>query len=211
MADTEANNTRELTERLASCGYWPAQAAKYLREGRPSAAIVVCRERLMEGPEALAGRLVYARALHGSGQVEEAGEQFRRVLALDPDNLVALKHLGDIRYASGDTAAALSYYRRVLDVDPFCRGLQAQRVKPAPATTTRTITLTRGAEHKTEITTERLRDIPFYTETMGDLYLAQGHPRLALEVYRRLAGINASPRLAEKLAQAEGKLKEKGN
>ncbi|MBU0982891.1 MAG: hypothetical protein KKA42_03410, partial [candidate division Zixibacteria bacterium] len=53
------------------------------------------------------------------------------------------------------------------------------------------------------------RSIPFFTETMGDLYLAQGHSRLAAEVFRHLIDQNDNPRLADKLMQAEGKTKER--
>jgi tetratricopeptide (TPR) repeat protein len=208
MPESESNVAVDITERLADHGYWPAVASRHLRSGRPSAAIAVCRERLGDDPESLSGRLVYAQALHRSGQVDEAGEQFRRVLSLDPDNLVALKYLGDIRFAARDEAAAFSYYRRVLDIDPACRGLKSERLKPTDITT-RTITLGRGPERAAADASDRVREIPFYTETMGDLYLAQGHPRLAAEVYRRLVDSTSSPRLVEKLARAEGKLREK--
>ena len=63
--------------------------------------------------------------------------------------------------------------------------------------------------HEAEPTTEHSEAPPpqgriyFYTETVGDLYLAQGHPRLAAEVYRALSVHNHNPRLAEKLAEAE--------
>jgi tetratricopeptide (TPR) repeat protein len=208
MSHEGTGNEAELTERLASQGYWPAVAARHLAQGRPSSAIAVCRERLQEGSGPVSGRLIYARALYRSGQVDEAAEQFRRVLGADPDNLVALKYLGDIRFASGDQAAAMSYYGSVLDIDPACRGLYSE-VKKTPATTTRTVTLTRGPEFQGSYVAERLRQIPFYTETMGDLYLAQGHPRLAAEVFRKLVESHESPNLVEKLARAERKVKEK--
>ena len=53
------------------------------------------------------------------------------------------------------------------------------------------------------------RDIPFYTETVADLYLAQGYPRLAADVYRNLSSVGQNPRLSEKLARAEEKIKQK--
>ncbi len=54
-----------------------------------------------------------------------------------------------------------------------------------------------------------LRPIPLYTETMGDLYLKQGYPRLAAEVFRTLNEKNENPRLAEKFAQATESIKDK--
>jgi tetratricopeptide (TPR) repeat protein len=158
-------------------------------------------------PHLISGRLIYGQALYRSGQMEAAADQFRRVLALDPENIVALKFLGDIRFASGETDTALANYGRVLEIDPFCRGLACEIECPS-AFTTRTITLARRAETRSE-SVESLRDIPFFTETIGDLYLNQGYPRLAARVFRMLAQGGDPPRISEKLALAESKIKER--
>ena len=82
-------------------------------------------------------------------------------------------------------------------------------IRKRRTTTTRTITLARGSETRPAPAEAPLREIPFYTETMGDLYMKQGHPRLAAEVFRRLCESGTAPRLGEKLAQAESKIREK--
>ena len=102
------HTTVDFTDRLAADGYWPAQAARALREGTYSRAVRLCREFLAEQPNLVSGRLIYAEALYRSGQLESATEEFHRVLALDPEHEVALKRLGDIRFASGDYPAALA-------------------------------------------------------------------------------------------------------
>jgi tetratricopeptide (TPR) repeat protein len=196
-----------LTDRLADQGYWVATAARRLEQGKYSEVVSLCLEGLEIDPNLISGRLIYAQALHRSGQAETAAEHLRRVLALDPENIVALKFLGDIRFDSGETGAALANYGRVLEIDPFCRGLKSQIECPS-AYTTRTITLTRRSETRAE-SPELLRDIPFFTETIGDLYLTQGYPRLAACVFRTLVERGDSPRIAEKLALAEGKVKER--
>ena len=200
----------DLVRELSAQGYWPAQAAKYLSEGRYSRAIEICKEHLREEPQSLSGRLIYALALYGAGQTNSAAEQFYRVLSVDPDNLVALKHLGDIKFAQGDEMAAMANYARVLEIDPYCRGLKSD-LRTTEIRTTRTITLSREAESPTEkeADTPTRWKIHFYTETIGDLYLAQGHPRLAAEVFRTLNEKNHNPRLAEKLAQAVSRIREK--
>jgi hypothetical protein len=96
----------------------------------------------------------------------------------------------------------------VLELDPLCRGLKS-RVKKRPSAAARTITLTRCAESRPPRKKTPLRDIPFFTETIGDLYLAQGYPELAAEVFRKLNLKGDSPRIAEKLNRAEGIIKEK--
>lgn len=208
MANPDTHTDTSLTDRLAAGGFWAARAASRLEQGKFSEVVRICQENLSDSPDLVSGRLVYATALHLSGQAESAAEEFHHVLTLDPENLVALKFLGDIMFASGDGAAAMANYRRILEIDPQCRGLRSHVKKPR-VTTTRTITLTRGSETKSEKQPQHLRDIPFFTETMGDLYLTQGYPRLAAEVFRRLTRQGDSPRIAEKLAQAEGKIKEK--
>ena len=197
------------TDRLADQGYWVAIAARRLREGKYSEVVRLCGENLEADMTPLSARLIYAQALYRSGQIESATEQFHRVLSLDPENLVALKCLGDINHASGDDFAAMANYGRVMDIDPYCRGLKSE-ITQARARTTRTITLLGRSETRTE-PQDQLREIPFITETIGDLYLDQGHPRLAARVFRKLAESGSSPRIAEKLALAESKIKEKDN
>jgi tetratricopeptide (TPR) repeat protein len=208
MFDLQRIGMESLTDRLVSSNYWPARAAQRLEQERFSDVVRICLDNLDDCPELISGRLIYATALYRSGQSESASEEFRLVLSLDPDNLVALKYLGDILYASGDATAALANYYRVLEIDPYCRGLKSG-IERRRLTTTRTVTLTRGSEARPERRPQNLRDIPFFTETMGDLYLAQGYPRLATEVFRQLNETDDSPRIAEKLAEAVGKTKEK--
>jgi tetratricopeptide (TPR) repeat protein len=199
-----------LVDQLAAKGYWPARAAKLVAEGRYSQAVAVCREHLPASPNLVSGRLAYGEALFRSGQTQSAEEQYLRVLSIDPDNLVALKYLGDIKYAAGDEVAATAYYRRILEIDPYNQGLKCSPAFKSKAST-RTISLVKGAESTAVVGGSRLRSIPFYTETIGDLYLAQGHARLAAAVFRRLVADDNNPYLLEKLAEAEARTREKDN
>ncbi|MEW5994463.1 MAG: hypothetical protein AB1744_08720, partial [Candidatus Zixiibacteriota bacterium] len=135
--------------------------------------------------------------------------QFHQVLLLDPGNQVALKLLGDIEYANGDKIAAIANYERILTLDPHCGGLKSGLpVKQSPVAG---VTLTRGPEGdsaKVETAPPKWK-IHFYTETIGDLYMKQGHPRQAAEIFRILHQRTENPRLAEKLAQAEEKIRDR--
>ena len=193
---------------LADQNYWPASAARHLAAGKYSAVVELCKEHLPDSPEILSGHILYARALYEAGQVESAVEQFYQVLALDPDNAVALKHLGDIACKSGDEFTAISYYSRILELDPFCRGVVSELKPKAPQTTLKVTLVQRSETTPSEIAAP-LRAIPFYTETMGDLYFRQGHARLAAEVFRTLYGQTPRPHLLEKLKQAEDKARDK--
>lgn len=195
--------------RLAASGYWPARAAVFLAEGKFSRAVEVCNANLTEQPDLISGRLILAKALLKAGQIESAARQFSLVMTRDTDNLVALKFLGDIKFAEGDTASAMALYGRILEIDPDCRGIYSP-LKRASTETTRTITLKRVTEPKaTPPTSARPHAIPIFTETIGDLYLQQGHSRLAAQVFQALAERNPSPRIADKLAEAEHRISEK--
>lgn len=209
MFDGTHSDTGKSVQTLAARGYWPALAAQYLAEERYSRVVELCKEHLADEPDLLSGRLIYARALYHAGQVESAAEEFYRVLSRDANSRVALKYLGDIFFVAGDEPAAMAHYQRILDDDPDSRALCC-RLQPQKAETTHTVTIRRPGE-STAATPPRptSREIPFFTETMGDLYLSQGYPRLAADVYRTLNESGQNPRLADKLVEAEAKIKEK--
>src|SRR5207248_2229413 len=81
-------------------------------------AIFICQEFLPQQPGHMSGHIVYGQALFESGRHDEARSVFETALALDPENLIALRHLGDIARAHGDNETARGWYRRVLESDP---------------------------------------------------------------------------------------------
>ncbi len=64
------------------------------------------------------GQIVYGQALFDAGQYDEASATFNTALGLDPENLIALRHLGDIARLTGHPAEAVQWYSRVLEADP---------------------------------------------------------------------------------------------
>jgi len=213
MSDSTETQKQDTTGTLASGGYLPAIAAKHLAAGEYSRVVEICKQHLESYRHLLSINLLYARALFHAGQFDSAEEQFYIVLARDPDNIVALKHLGDIRFSRGDEMAAMANYRRVLEIDPSCHGLKMEIHGLREQESTHTIKLVKREpraaipQKKREKTV--LAQIKFYTETMGDLYLTQGHARLASEVFESLLETNNNPRISEKLAAARRKKKEK--
>jgi len=93
-------------------------ANEYRKAGDLDAAIDLCRMHLEEQPGHLSGHIVYGQALYEAGRPADARTTFEAALQLDPENLIALRHLGDIAAAEGDGAAAAQWYQRVLDADP---------------------------------------------------------------------------------------------
>jgi arylsulfatase A-like enzyme/Flp pilus assembly protein TadD len=60
----------------------------------------------------------YGVALSDQGKVQQAREQFERVLSFDSNNAPALQNLGILSLRQGDVSAALSYLRRALALNP---------------------------------------------------------------------------------------------
>ena len=93
-------------------------ANEYRKAGDLASAIDLCRLHLAEQPGHLSGHIVYGQALYESSRSAEARTAFEAALTLDPENLIALRHLGDIACFNGEAADATRWYQRVLDADP---------------------------------------------------------------------------------------------
>lgn len=93
-------------------------ANEYRKSGDLDAAIDLCRMHLEEQPGHLSGHIVYGQALYESQRPADAKAAFESALTLDPENLIALRHLGDIARAASDAGTATHWYQRVLDADP---------------------------------------------------------------------------------------------
>ena len=98
--------------------YFAPLANEYRKIGDFEQAIFICQEFLPQQPGHMSGHIVYGQALFESGRHDEARSVFETALALDPENLIALRHLGDIARAHGDNETARGWYRRVLESDP---------------------------------------------------------------------------------------------
>jgi tetratricopeptide (TPR) repeat protein len=98
--------------------YFAPLANEYRKAGDPEQAIAICRAHLAQQPGHMSGHVVYGQALYDAHRTEEAREVFKLALVLDPDNIIVLRHLGDIARQSGDVEEARSWYSRALDGDP---------------------------------------------------------------------------------------------
>src|SRR5919108_4557149 len=106
--------------------YFAPLANEYRKAGDIQQAIDICRAYLPQQPGHMSGHIVYGQALYEARQVEEAKTVFETALSLDPENLIALRHLGDIALMVGDSQAARTWYGRVLEADPRNEEIQAQ-------------------------------------------------------------------------------------
>jgi tetratricopeptide (TPR) repeat protein len=106
--------------------YFAPLANEYRKSGDLEQAIQLCRAYLPQQPGHMSGHIVFGQALFEAGKLDEARSVFETALGLDPENLIALRHLGDIARAHGDMPGARAWYQRVLDADPRNEEIAAQ-------------------------------------------------------------------------------------
>lgn len=112
-----SENPRRVFARLAN---------EYRKSGNLEGAIALCREHVPRHPGYISGHIVLGQALFESGAVDDAKLAFEAALQLDPENLIALRHLGDIARQTGDIPSAIMCYHRLLEVDPQNEDAAAQ-------------------------------------------------------------------------------------
>jgi tetratricopeptide (TPR) repeat protein len=98
--------------------YFAPLANEYRKGGNPKRAIEICRAHLAQMPGHMSGQVVYGQALFEGAEFDEARQVFEGALVLDPENLIALRSLGDLALQAGNTDEARAYYARLLDADP---------------------------------------------------------------------------------------------
>lgn len=120
--------------------YFAPLANEFRKSGDIEQAIMICEEFLPQQPGHMSGHIVYGQALYEAARLPESRTVFETALGLDPENLIALRHLGDIAHGQADLATARNWYMRVLDADPrneeiqaLIAGLPAETVAPEDA------------------------------------------------------------------------------
>lgn len=98
--------------------YFAPLANEYRKAGDLEQAIFICQEYLPQQPGHMSGHIVYGQALFELARFDEARAVFETALSLDPENLIALRHLGDIARQADDLRGARAWYQRVLEADP---------------------------------------------------------------------------------------------
>ena len=102
-------------------------------------AIELCQAGLQLHPDYVSGHIVHGRCLVDKKDDPGAESVFRRVLDLDPENILALKVLAEIAERNGRFAAAAEWLNRLLLADPMngeaAEGLSRVRGKAAARAT----------------------------------------------------------------------------
>ena len=98
--------------------YFVPLANAYRQAGDLDRAIAICREQLSQQPGHMSGHIVLGRAYFAKGDLDAAREVFMTSFALDDENVIALRHLGEIARARQATVEARQWFARLLESDP---------------------------------------------------------------------------------------------
>ena len=116
-----------------------AQLAEELRRaGALQESIDVCRAGLARHPSYLSARVTLGRALVELSEFEAAADELTTVLHSAPENLAAMKALGEIYLRRGEEVEALAQFRAALTIartDPDLAELVAdlaRKLEPKP-------------------------------------------------------------------------------
>ena len=94
-------------------------ADAYRKAGELDRALELCTAGLQLHPDYVSAHIVHARCLIDQKNDAGASEVFQRVLALDPENVLALKMLAEIAERGGRFDQAVEWLGRLLAADPM--------------------------------------------------------------------------------------------
>jgi tetratricopeptide (TPR) repeat protein len=93
-------------------------AEEYKKAGMIDEAIGILSQGLERQPHYLSARVSLGKILMGRGLLNEAKEEFLKVIAVIPDNLYAHKKLAEIHQELGDRDSAINELKDVLNLNP---------------------------------------------------------------------------------------------
>jgi tetratricopeptide (TPR) repeat protein len=155
-------------------------AEEYRRMGRLTDAERICREGLQRHPHYHSARVLLGRTLLEMDRLEESSTEFRAVLEMEPQNLLAGKLLAGIYRSQGQWSEALNTFRKLQSYFPDDAEIRSQVYR-----------LERGPEEEpTAAPAPPPSDSPaqdaIATNTLAEIYLRQGLVDRAVAVYENM-------------------------
>jgi len=122
MSEDARTDSAALLERIVSqdpaSPLYLALAERMREQGRLEEAIRLCESRSGRPGEGVGDHIVLGRCYLAAGQLDDARRQFQAALALDRENVSALKALAGIHSHAGNHRKAADLYRAVCRLDP---------------------------------------------------------------------------------------------
>lgn len=138
MASSEIEKLERLVRENPKGRQFAILADAYRKDGQLQRALEVLTPGLEVHPDYVSARVVLGRVQMALGDKPKAREAFARVIALDPESVIALKALADLAEEEGQGEEALRWSGQLLAVDPGNEEAQKQTERltsaaPAPA------------------------------------------------------------------------------
>ena len=149
------------------------------------APIRKCLDRVRAKPEDWSARVSLGMTYYENGMLKEAGEELKKVAQVIADNKTVFKTLGKIYEKEGNNENARRSYMIFSALDSGC--LEADTVVSFLKTeepTREEIMSQRPLREEGEEISNNSFDIS--TNTIAEIYIKQGYPDKALEIYREI-------------------------
>ncbi len=95
-----------------------AHGSALQRDHKYEAALIIFDEVLVDDPKSVNGWFCRATVLQSLGRLDEAVENYKRLLGLAPDHAEAVNNMGTVLRDSGRPQAAKQAFRRALTINP---------------------------------------------------------------------------------------------
>jgi tetratricopeptide (TPR) repeat protein len=193
----ELQNLIERYNRARDSRLFAPLADAYRKNGDVDKAIEILDRGLEKMPQYASAHVILGKCYYDKGATERSKAEFRRVLELDGENLVALKFMGDILLAEDKRSEAAEFYRRILSIDATNAEVARALKEMEASFIVKEIDL---ADAKA-MRDERPRELA--TMTLAGIYAAQGYYNKALHIYldvlEREPGNNEAKEMVAKL------------
>ncbi len=177
----EIKHLQERCDRAPESRIFAPLADAYRKNGDVEKAIELCEKGLEGYTDYASAHVILGKCFYDKGATERSRAEFERVIEIDPENMVALKFMGDILMSEGDRDGSISYYRRILAIDPTNEEVSGKLEGLENEFREREIDLSdhesiRKAGHQGELA----------TMTLAGIYAAQGYYNKALKIYKEI-------------------------
>jgi tetratricopeptide (TPR) repeat protein len=176
MSD-ELQNLIERYSRARDSRVFAPLADAYRKSGDVDKAIEILERGLEKMPTYASAHVILGKCYYDKGATERAKSEFRRVLELDGENLVALKFMGDILLAEDKRPEAAEFYRRILAIDATNAEVARALKEMESSFVVKEIDLADAKSMRDE------RPKELATMTLAGIYAAQGYYNKALRIY----------------------------
>jgi tetratricopeptide (TPR) repeat protein len=182
----EIRHLQERYDRSPDSRIFAPLADAYRKSGEVDRAIELCEKGIEGYPAYASAHVILGKCFYDKGATERSRAEFERVIEIDPENMVALKFMGDILMSEGDRDASISCYRKILTIDPMNDEVSGKLKGLEDEFREREIDL---GDTDTVRKTGQPADLA--TMTLAGIYAAQGYYNKALKIYSEI--LDAKP------------------